>query len=152
MPGPPKPPWLWPKGCPPGLGPAAALECDCRYRSFLRCRSPWGDIGPPGPVPYCGKYVLGVCENGEFGPPAGDWPSNWLVGGRSLPHCNTGEPDKYTDWEGSTYAALERSTIHIVAVEMADGIGGVLMQVHLDEGKATIGLEARFLDISKVLE
>ena len=52
----------------------------------------------------------------------------------------------------STYAALQRTAVNLVAVELADGVGGVLVGVHLDEGKATVRLEASLGDISEVLE
>jgi hypothetical protein len=52
----------------------------------------------------------------------------------------------------STYAALQRPPVDIVAVELTDGHGGILMSVHLDEGKPTIRLEARLGDVAKVLE
>jgi len=53
---------------------------------------------------------------------------------------------------GSTYAALERTAVDIVAVELADGHGSVLMRVHFDKGKPTVGLEARLGYVAKVLE
>ena len=51
-----------------------------------------------------------------------------------------------------TYAALERAAVDIVAVQLADGHGCVLMSVHLDEGEATISLEARLDNVAKVLK
>ena len=51
-----------------------------------------------------------------------------------------------------TYAALQGPTVDIVAVELADSHGGVLMRIHLDEREATVGLEAGFGDVTKVLE
>lgn len=51
-----------------------------------------------------------------------------------------------------TYAALERSAVDVVAIELADGHGGVLVGIHLDEGEASIGLEASLGDIAEVLE
>lgn len=51
-----------------------------------------------------------------------------------------------------TYAALERTTIYIVAAQLADCHGGILVGVHLDERKATISLEASLNDIAEVLE
>jgi len=54
--------------------------------------------------------------------------------------------------KSGTYAALQRAAIDIVAIQLANGHGGILMGVHLDEGKATISLEARLNNIPKVLE
>ena len=51
-----------------------------------------------------------------------------------------------------THAALQRTAVDLVAVELADGIGSVLVGVHLDESKATVRLEASLSDISEVLE
>ena len=51
-----------------------------------------------------------------------------------------------------TYAALERATVDIVARELADSIGGVLVRVHADEGEATVSLEAGLGHESEVLE
>lgn len=51
-----------------------------------------------------------------------------------------------------THAALQRTAVDLVAVELADGVGSVLVGVHLDEGKATVRLEASLGDISEVLE
>ncbi len=51
-----------------------------------------------------------------------------------------------------TYAALEGTPIHVVPIKLTDGHGGVLMRVHLDEGEAAIGLEARLDDETEVLE
>lgn len=51
-----------------------------------------------------------------------------------------------------TYTALEWPTIDVVAVHLADGHSGVLVGVHLDEGKAPVGLEPRLDDKTKVLE
>lgn len=51
-----------------------------------------------------------------------------------------------------THTALERTTVDVVAVELADGISSVLVRVHLDEGKATIGLEASLDNETKILE
>lgn len=54
--------------------------------------------------------------------------------------------------EKNTYAALERTAVDVVAVELANGNGSVLMSVHLDESKSTVALEARLDNIAKVLE
>ncbi|RXK34164.1 hypothetical protein BBD39_06140 [Arsenophonus endosymbiont of Bemisia tabaci Asia II 3] len=51
-----------------------------------------------------------------------------------------------------TYAALQRTAVDLVAVELADGVGGVLVGVHLDEGETTVRLEASLGDVAKVLE
>jgi hypothetical protein len=48
--------------------------------------------------------------------------------------------------------ALERPAVDIVAVHLADGHGCVLVGVHLDEGKAAVGLEAGLNHKAKVLE
>lgn len=53
---------------------------------------------------------------------------------------------------GSTYAALERTTIDVVTVELANGHGSVLVGVHFDKGKTSVGLEARLGYVAKVLE
>ena len=58
-------------------------------------------------------------------------------------------------WAGEkdrTYATLERAPIHVVTVQLADGGGGVLVSIHLDEGETAISLEARLEHIAKVLE
>jgi hypothetical protein len=52
----------------------------------------------------------------------------------------------------STYAALQRAAINLVTVELADGVRGVLVGVHLDESEATVRLEASLGDVSEVLE
>lgn len=51
-----------------------------------------------------------------------------------------------------TYTALERTSVDVVTVQLADGIGSILMRVHLDEGEAAVRLEASLNDIAKVLE
>jgi hypothetical protein len=51
-----------------------------------------------------------------------------------------------------TYAALQRTAVNLVAVELANGVGGVLVGVHLDKSKATVTLEASLGDVAKVLE
>ncbi len=57
-----------------------------------------------------------------------------------------------SQWRGNTYAALEGAAVDIVAVKLANRHGRVLMRVHLDEGEAAVGLEARLDDEAKVLE
>ncbi len=52
----------------------------------------------------------------------------------------------------STHAALQRPSINIVSVHLADSQRGVLVSVHLDKSKATVRLEARLNNIAKVLE
>lgn len=52
----------------------------------------------------------------------------------------------------STYAALQGSPIDVVAGELTDCHGSVLVAVHLDEREATVGLEPGLNHISKVLE
>lgn len=51
-----------------------------------------------------------------------------------------------------SYAALQRTSIDVVSVELADRHGGVLMRIHFDKGKATIRLQAGLKDITKILE
>lgn len=51
-----------------------------------------------------------------------------------------------------TYAALQGATVDLVAVELANGHGGVLVGVHLDKSEATVRLEAGLGDVAKVLE
>lgn len=50
------------------------------------------------------------------------------------------------------YAALERPSVHVVPVEAADGLSGVLVAIHLDESETTIRLESRLNHVAKVLE
>ena len=54
--------------------------------------------------------------------------------------------------EGKSYAALEGSAVDIVSVHLADRHGGILVCVHLNESKSTVGLESRLDDEAKVLE
>ena len=54
--------------------------------------------------------------------------------------------------ERATHAALERTAVDVVAVELADGERGVLVRVHLDEGEAAIGLDPRLDHVAEVLE
>lgn len=51
-----------------------------------------------------------------------------------------------------THAALERAPINIIAVQLANSHGGILVGIHLNESKSAIGLETRLHDITKVLE
>lgn len=51
-----------------------------------------------------------------------------------------------------TYAAFQWTTVDEITVQSTDGIGGIGMGIHLDEGKPTIGLEPRLRDEAKVLE
>lgn len=53
---------------------------------------------------------------------------------------------------GNTYAALQGATVDIIAVELADSHRRILMAVHLDECKSSIGLHTGFDDVAKVLE
>lgn len=57
-----------------------------------------------------------------------------------------------TERKEKTYAALERSAVDVVAIELANGHGGVLVGVHLDKGKATVGLETGLGNVTEVLE
>lgn len=56
------------------------------------------------------------------------------------------------DHHVSTYAALQWATIDVVAIELTDGHGRVLMSVHLDKGEPAVRLEASLGDVAKVLE
>lgn len=51
-----------------------------------------------------------------------------------------------------THATLQGSAVHVVAVQLADGHGSILVGVHLDKGETTVGLEARLDDIAEVGE
>lgn len=51
-----------------------------------------------------------------------------------------------------TYAALQRSTIDIVTIELANRHGSIFMRVHFDERKSAIGLQAGLENVTKVLE
>ena len=71
----------------------------------------------------------------------------------SLPHCPGSV--RYCHWAstpGGTYAALQRAAIHIVPVHIAYGHSGILVRVHLDKRKASVGLEPGLDDVAKVLE
>lgn len=52
----------------------------------------------------------------------------------------------------STYAALQRAAIDVVAVKLTNGHSSVLVGVHLDESESTVRLETSLGNISKVLE
>ena len=54
--------------------------------------------------------------------------------------------------ERVTYTALQRTTVDIVAIELADCHGGVLMRIHLDECETPVGLKTSFENVTKVLE
>ena len=51
-----------------------------------------------------------------------------------------------------TYTALQGTTVDEVSVHLANGHGGSLVSLHLNEGKAAIGLEPRLDYVSEVLE
>ena len=51
-----------------------------------------------------------------------------------------------------TYAALQRSTIDVIATQLTDGHCCVFVRIHLDESKATIRLEACLGNKTEVLE
>jgi hypothetical protein len=51
-----------------------------------------------------------------------------------------------------TCAAFQRSAVDIVATQLADCHSSILMGVHLDKGKTSIGLETSLDHVSKVLE
>lgn len=51
-----------------------------------------------------------------------------------------------------TYAALQRTTVDIVAIQLANSHRGVLVRLHLDKGEATVSLETSLEDITEVLE
>ena len=51
-----------------------------------------------------------------------------------------------------TYAALQWSAIDVVATELADRVGCVLVRIHLDESEAAIGLESCLGNVAEVLE
>lgn len=87
-----------------------------------------------------------------MGPPAGEYPSNWPVGGRSLPHCNPVSNRNENSRRLSTYAALQGTAVNVVAIELADSHGSILVSIHLDESKTAVALEASLNDITKVLE
>lgn len=55
-------------------------------------------------------------------------------------------------WIRKTYAALQGSSVDVISVQLANGHGRVLVRVHLDEGKTTVGLETSLHDVAKVLE
>lgn len=51
-----------------------------------------------------------------------------------------------------TYAALEGTTIDVVAVQLANGHGGILMRVHFDKRESTVGLQTGLNHVAEVLE
>lgn len=51
-----------------------------------------------------------------------------------------------------TYAALQRAPIDIISAELANSHGGIFMGVHLDECKATVGLESCLNNEPEILE
>ena len=51
-----------------------------------------------------------------------------------------------------TYTALEWATIDIIRIKLADSHSGILVRIHFDECKATIGLETSLQNVSKVLK
>jgi len=69
-----------------------------------------------------------------------------------LPHCMRRLATILTKSTKETYAALERTAVDIVAVQLADGHGSIFVRVHLDESEATVRLEASLGYIAKVLE
>lgn len=52
----------------------------------------------------------------------------------------------------NTYTALQRTTIDIVAIQLANSHRGILVRLHLNKGEATVSLETSLEDIAKVLE
>ena len=50
------------------------------------------------------------------------------------------------------YTALERSTIDVIAIHLADSHGCVLVRIHLNESEASVRLESRLDHEPKVLE
>jgi len=52
----------------------------------------------------------------------------------------------------ATYTALERTTVDVVAIHVANGHGCVVMRVHFDECEPAVCLESRFDHKAKVLE
>jgi hypothetical protein len=51
-----------------------------------------------------------------------------------------------------TYTALQRAPVDIIATQLANRHGGVLVCVHLNKSKAAIRLEASLNNVSKILE
>lgn len=72
--------------------------------------------------------------------------------GDLCPTVTKSKQQKETKGTDSTYAALQRSTVDIVAVKLTDGHGSVLVGVHLDESKPAIRLETSLGNVTKVLE
>jgi len=73
-----------------------------------------------------------------------------------LPHCTNYKSVKWDRGEIFlrliTYAALERATVDIIRIQLADSHSGILVRIHFDECKATIGLETSLENVSEVLE
>ncbi len=75
------------------------------------------------------------------------WVStHWCCGGRRVAF----EPASRRTILAPT--ALERTAVNLISAELADGHGGVLVSIHLDEGEAAISLEASLGDVAEVLE
>lgn len=51
-----------------------------------------------------------------------------------------------------THTTLEWPSVDVIAVKIADRIGGILVAIHLDESKATIGLPACLDYVAEVEE
>lgn len=69
-----------------------------------------------------------------------------------MPHWTMVSIEREKICKRRTHAALERTAIDLVTAELTDGIGSVLMSIHLDECKTAVRLEASLCDIAKVLE
>lgn len=54
--------------------------------------------------------------------------------------------------QSSTYTALQRSTVNLISVELADSHGCVLVSIHFDESETAVRLETSLGDVAKVLE
>jgi hypothetical protein len=77
--------------------------------------------------------------------------SRWTI---LAPLNNTQSINKSTRYpvDGVTHTALQGTSVDVVAVELANGHGGILVRVHFEEGKAPVRLQACFDDIAKVLK
>lgn len=51
-----------------------------------------------------------------------------------------------------THATPKRLAIYHVAIELTDCHRSIFVTVHSNKGKATVGLEARFNDVSEILK
>lgn len=69
-----------------------------------------------------------------------------------MPHYESVSTLLYDHWMSITYAALQRTTVYVISIKLADSHGSILVSVHLHKGKATIRLEACLCDITKVVE